>query len=36
MIGRLGEDAVELTHPLGEVGIRRLDDDVIARDPGQC
>jgi len=25
----LGVDAVELTHPLGEVRIRRLDDEVI-------
>jgi hypothetical protein len=26
---RLGVDAVELPHALGEVGIRRLDDEVI-------
>jgi hypothetical protein len=28
-IARLGVDAVELTHPLGEVRIGRLDDEVI-------
>ncbi len=28
-IGRLGVDAVDLAHPLGEVGIRCLDDEVI-------
>lgn len=28
-IARLGVDAVELTHPFGQVGIRRLDDEVI-------
>jgi hypothetical protein len=28
-IGQLGVDAVELAHPPGEVGIGRLDDNVI-------
>ncbi len=28
-IGRLGVDTVELTHPLGKVCIRRLNDEVI-------
>jgi len=28
-VRRLGVDAVELAHPLGKVGVGRLDDEVI-------